>query len=560
MKLKRLLAGFVALAMTATMIPAMVFADESENKTEETTAVETTEAKEEKKKPAEKKPEAKEEKPEAKAEEPEKKEEPEEKPAESKTEDKQPAETENKKEADPADPEDKKTEEPKATEPAESEDKKAEEPAEAPEETKQPDTVTGKVPGDSDSSYPKKAPIKIEDIADIYFFGNSIVWTFMSGVDHYDVTIQDKLFLTVPFNAITDYKTKITDAINNGELTLPPTSEFTITVLAYDANGFLIAKGSNKLKFDGLTVTLPSVEEIPGACIDKSGYLYFDSDYGEADHYELFINNVWAGSAYYDDEGLDLKYEINSLIRDGRLSKPSNNKYTITLKAYSLYTGNVYQSWTGTYTYKSTAKRLQTYTFDDVTQIDGKLKFKAIKDAKKYRYYVYENDYDTDYYYNIDPGSTTSTTIDMNNYISKAIERGMYWNSSYLIEIHAVNKSGTVIAIWSGTYNFNYVSNPLSVKGKTATVKYSKLKKKAQTLSASTVISGVNTGRGSMSYTKQSGDKNISINSTTGKVTIKKKGLKKGKTYSVKVKIFASGNYGYNPSPEKTVTFKIKVK
>ena len=44
----------------------------------------------------------------------------------------------------------------------------------------------------------------------------------------------------------------------------------------------------------------------------------------------------------------------------------------------------------------------------------------------------------------------------------------------------------------------------------------------------------------------------------TGKVTVKK-GLKK-KTYSVTVTVKAAGNYGYDPSDVKKVTFKIKVK
>lgn len=42
-------------------------------------------------------------------------------------------------------------------------------------------------------------------------------------------------------------------------------------------------------------------------------------------------------------------------------------------------------------------------------------------------------------------------------------------------------------------------------------------------------------------------------------MTIKKKGLKKGKTYSVKVQVTASGNSDYKKGT-KTATFKIKVK
>ena len=45
MKLKRLIAGLIAIAMTTAMMPALVFADEGENGSEQTepAAVETTE-------------------------------------------------------------------------------------------------------------------------------------------------------------------------------------------------------------------------------------------------------------------------------------------------------------------------------------------------------------------------------------------------------------------------------------------------------------------------------------------------------------------------------------
>lgn len=98
----------------------------------------------------------------------------------------------------------------------------------------------------------------------------------------------------------------------------------------------------------------------------------------------------------------------------------------------------------------------------------------------------------------------------------------------------------------------------LSVKGKTATVKYSKVKKKNQTLAVSKVLTFVDKGQGQLTYAKVSGNSKILINKTTGAITVKKK-LKK-KTYTVKVKVQASGNESCNPSEWKTVTFKIKVK
>lgn len=101
-------------------------------------------------------------------------------------------------------------------------------------------------------------------------------------------------------------------------------------------------------------------------------------------------------------------------------------------------------------------------------------------------------------------------------------------------------------------------ANPLTVKGKTATVKYKKLRRKNQSLSVTKVLSFTKKGQGKLTYAKVSGNKKIVINKTTGKITVKKK-LKK-KTYKVKVKVMAAGNDQYKPSGWKTVSIKIKVK
>ncbi len=108
------------------------------------------------------------------------------------------------------------------------------------------------------------------------------------------------------------------------------------------------------------------------------------------------------------------------------------------------------------------------------------------------------------------------------------------------------------------TITVNKAANPLSVKAKTAAVKYSAAKKKTQTLAVTKVISITRKGQGKMTYTKASGSKKITIARANGKVTVKK-GIKKG-TYKVKVKVKAAGNANYKASAWKTVTCKIAVK
>lgn len=109
------------------------------------------------------------------------------------------------------------------------------------------------------------------------------------------------------------------------------------------------------------------------------------------------------------------------------------------------------------------------------------------------------------------------------------------------------------------------VTNTLAVTGKTATVKYKKLKKKNQYLDAAMIFAFANEGQGVKTYSlvsvkkgKKSFKKYFRIDASTGKVMVKKK-LKKG-TYKLKVAVRANGDAAHDPSAVQTVTVKIKVK
>lgn len=98
-------------------------------------------------------------------------------------------------------------------------------------------------------------------------------------------------------------------------------------------------------------------------------------------------------------------------------------------------------------------------------------------------------------------------------------------------------------------------ANPMKVSPRTASVKYSRLKKKSQMIERKKIVSVSSDTVGDVRYKKVSGNKKIAV-SSSGRATVKK-GLKKG-TYSVKIKVTAAGNDHYN-SKTKTVTSKIKV-
>ena len=94
--------------------------------------------------------------------------------------------------------------------------------------------------------------------------------------------------------------------------------------------------------------------------------------------------------------------------------------------------------------------------------------------------------------------------------------------------------------------------NPMIVKPYDVTA-YSRKKTTIKASKAFNVIYA----KGTVTYKKIKGDKKITV-AKNGKITVKK-GLKKGKTYTVNVKVTAAGN-AYYKSGSRTVSLKIKVK
>ena len=145
--------------------------------------------------------------------------------------------------------------------------------------------------------------------------------------------------------------------------------------------------------------------------------------------------------------------------------------------------------------------------------------------------------------------------------------------TDYIISITGNVNVGTAEVTITGYGNYTgqkkvafkilQAANFIAVAPKTAKVKYKKLKKKAQTVTGSKVLT-VSGFKGDLNYSlvgvkrgkSKKYKKYFKINAKTGNVTVKKK-LKKG-TYKITCKVTA-GNTNYQ-SVSKTVTFKIKVK
>lgn len=151
-----------------------------------------------------------------------------------------------------------------------------------------------------------------------------------------------------------------------------------------------------------------------------------------------------------------------------------------------------------------------------------------------------------------------SKAITTAKYTTAAVNAVADWNT----KLDTALKSGSLAKIKEYTAALNdaianaalKAKNPITAKAKTKTL--SAKAKKNTTITKAKAFK-ITKAQGKVTFKKASGDKMITV-SSAGKITVKK-GLKKGKTYTVKVKVTAAGNGNYLKGT-KTVTLKIKVK
>ena len=130
-------------------------------------------------------------------------------------------------------------------------------------------------------------------------------------------------------------------------------------------------------------------------------------------------------------------------------------------------------------------------------------------------------------------------------YPAKSVNAG-----KYKVELEFIGKySGTDVK----QYSIAQIKNTISVKASTKTVKAASVKKKAVSVTPLKVTKA----QGAVTYKKASGSAKLTVNSKTGKITVKK-GTKKG-TYTAKIMATAKGNTNYK-SGYATVKVTVKVK
>ncbi len=471
------------------------------------------------------------------------------------------------------------TEAPKETETPKETEKPA---SETPKETEKPVTEKAKEPGKTASRKAKDGPAQItRQISATIKDDGTLVWKDMlpestedvddpsdSWISYYVYANGVKIAVVLPTvnddtkELSVDLKATIDSYIKTGELNKAADNKYQIWIIAEQEYTWIFASWSGEFTYESQAKQTKKLGAI-SASIDSNGNLKWKT-YKDIEEYFIYINEyyLWIDS---NKRSIPLKKEIDFLIKAGYIKKADT--YNIRIVGYDII--DPAAKWEGSFTYASEAVPGGTVgKIEGLELKNGVLTWNAYPDTVAYLVSVYNGSKRLDYAY------TKTNRSDINNYIANYIYDSDMDLSTirFTIKVEAMEfSSGDApsfyekeqIPVAVGTYDdylLEKAPNPLSVKGKKATVKKKKLSRKKQTISASKVFAGLNTGRGGFVFTKLSGSKKIKISKSHGTVTIKKNGLKKKKTYKVKVRVQAKGNVGYNASAPQVVTIKIKLK
>lgn len=323
-----------------------------------------------------------------------------------------------------------------------------------------------------------------------------------------------------------------TEFTYNGSVQKPVIKSVTVAGQALKAEDYTVAWSDEASSKPGsYTVTITGKEPYIGTA--EAEYKINAADISKA--------SVVLTKAEYTYNGSVQKPEVRSVTLNGNvLSKGTD---------YTVEWSNASSKNAGSYTV--TVKGCGNYT--GTAQASYRIGKESIKGAKL----VLSKD---SYSYN---GSVRKPTIKTvgGKKLKEGTDYTITWSNSNSKKVGKYTVKVTGKGNYTGTsakakYEIVKAKNTLTVKGKKATLKAKTLKNKAQKLAVSKVLA-VSGAKGTVTYKKTKGNKKITINQKTGKVTVAS-GLKAG-TYTVTVKVKAAGNSSYNPLT-KTAKFTIVVK
>ena len=167
------------------------------------------------------------------------------------------------------------------------------------------------------------------------------------------------------------------------------------------------------------------------------------------------------------------------------------------------------------------------------------------KDIGSHYLYLYDGNQDQYFETSIPYSSANITTQKV------SVKKGTNY-----VKIHSYNANpySFVVHMDSPKPNSSKLTQPMTVKAKTITIKYAKVKKAQQVIQKAKLFT-IKNAKGMVTFKKVSGSKYFEIRNN-GSLVIKK-GTKKGK-YGIKVKVYAKGN-GIYKAGYKPVKLIIKV-
>ncbi len=577
--LKKLGVIIMSLALTVSLMPLSgmaVLADEADNETPAATTEAETEKPTEKEKPTEPKKTEPETKKEPAKEEPEQ---PKETEAAETTE--APAVTEETKEQEGS----KATEAPAETEKSDAGQPKETEADKAPAETEtgeagQPkETEADKAPAEADKGDAEEPKAKDPDetikqgakseFAYAEILGNNLTWSAVENAESYTVFVTDyehpidvddledeEYYGYVDFDEDDEREISLDRLINRsikeGAIRKSKKNKYKVYLVAYLEYDnpleeveftYNFKTNATKIKVGKITPTF------------SGGMMKWKAVKG-AVHYDIELNDGGMGHDFYKDYVTGTAYyldsKIDELIQDHKIFK--HRFYRVVITAID-DDGTEIATGMKDYTYDSPATPYGFVRTISCSFSGDNLNLTWASWAKGYKLRVIADNQD----YMFDWLAKNATQpYNLREIVKQLVEYYELTEScNYNFELYAYDSGDNYVAMTKYSSWHYKDANTLSVSGKTAKVKYKKAKKKNQNLSIFKVVSFANGGIGTRSYSKVSGNKKITINKSTGKVTVKKK-IKKG-TYKVTIWVKSSGDNTHIRT-QKKVTFKIKVK
>ncbi|MCR5340444.1 MAG: hypothetical protein K6E60_03755 [Saccharofermentans sp.] len=288
------------------------------------------------------------------------------------------------------------------------------------------------------------SPVKPGDITGVDCTNGILTWNSFNDAVRYYIDLDS----CAGYSTTTtkhDIGRGIDECITSGYLSRK--SQYYIGISAYNSDDDVIAGWSGYINYNS-SASYSSLKKISGFKYSK-GSLSWSSVSGTIT-YSLEINDGYnySNEIQLKTNKIGLNATIDRLIKSGQLSKPSNGKYTIEVRA----TGKNFRTLAeGSYSiiYKSKATEIQIGFIDDVTfDTDGTMYWKKYPNAAKYLITV-ECCAESDQL-------ITTNIYNINSRIDWLIKARYIGKShAYTINISAIDKNGFTIAAWDGIHHYS---------------------------------------------------------------------------------------------------------